>query len=294
MNLQFLPENNATAPNSVGVRLDFGYDGTEFSGWAVQPGLRTVQGEFEDALARVLRAPSRLTAAGRTDAGVHARRQVAHLDIPMASWEQLPGRSDRQPTQALLDRITAVLPKDIVVTNVQKANPGFDARFSAGSRRYTYRIADTPAARNALNSHYVLRWRHKLDITAMDEAARLLVGLNDFAAYCKPRPDATTIRRLITFAWRRPETGADQGLAVATIRADAFCHNMVRALVGAAIKVGEGKQPISYPYDVLLSRQREQAAAIVPAHGLTLEEVTYPPPPFDAERATQIRAKRRL
>lgn len=311
--------------DAVRVRLDFGYDGSAFSGWALQPGLRTVQDELEDALAKVLRPPSaigleraeagsalpasglhlplgadrpnpgyRLTVAGRTDAGVHARRQVAHLDVPLANWAQLPGRSDRAPATALLDRLTAVLPDDIAVNSVAIVPPGFDARFSAGSRRYAYRIADSPGARDALTSQYVLRWRRALDVGLMNEASRMLVGLHDFAAFCRPRPDATTIRRLITFAWRRPTTGPDQGLAVATIRADAFCHNMVRALVGAAIKVGEGKESVTWPSEVLLSRRRDLAAAIVPPHGLTLEEVTYPPPPFAAERALIIRAKRKL
>ena len=303
--------------DAVRVRLDFGYDGSAFSGWALQPGLRTVQGELESALVKVLRPPElaagatsvlaggatsveaggasyRLTVAGRTDTGVHARRQVAHLDIPISNWERLPGRSDRTPASALLARLTAVLPRDIVLNKVQTAPPGFDARFSGGSRRYIYRIADTPEALDALTAHNVLRWRVRLDVDLMDQASRSLVGLHDFAAYCRARPDATTIRRLLTFAWRRPASGTDAGLAVATIRADAFCHNMVRALVGAALKVGERKQPVSWPYEVLVNQRRELAAALVPAHGLTLEEVSYPPAPFAAQRAAQIRAKRHL
>ncbi|MDR2703347.1 MAG: tRNA pseudouridine(38-40) synthase TruA [Cellulomonadaceae bacterium] len=289
------------------VRLDFGYDGTEFAGWARQPGLRTVQGELEAGLAKVLRpAPAAvaefwaerggvpLTVAGRTDAGVHARGQVAHFDLPPEVWAALPGRSDRLPQRALVDRLAAVLPPDIVINKAALVPGDFDARFSAASRHYIYRIADTPTARDALHRHYVMRWNRHLDVNLMDEASRQLVGLHDFAAYCRPRPGATTIRRLLTFAWRRPQSGPDAGLVVGTVRADAFCHNMVRALVGAAIRVGEGKAPVTWPYEVLRAGQRELAAPLVPPHGLTLEAVSYPPLPYAIERAGQIRAKRSL
>jgi tRNA pseudouridine38-40 synthase len=171
------------------------------------------------------------------------------------------------------------------------APPGFDARFSAGSRRYVYRIDDGTAA-NLFRRGYVLRHRGELDVIAMDDAARQLVGLQDFAAYCKPREGATTIRRLITFAWRRPTIGPDAGLVTGIIRSDAFCHNMVRSLVGSIIKVGEGRWLVDRPREILASGDRALAAAVVAAHGLTLEEVSYPPPPFGAERATQIRAMR--
>ena len=281
------------------VRLDFGYAGTEFAGWARQPDLRTVQAELEAGLAKVLRGGSldrnwvpRVTVAGRTDAGVHARAQVAHLEIPIGIWDGLPGRSVRTAEASLIEKLTAVLPSDIVIKKAAIVPAGFDARFSAGSRRYVYRIADHPENRDALTNHYVLRWKRQLNVNLMDEAARSLVGLHDFAAFCKQRPGATTIRRLITFAWRRPLSGPDSGLVVGTIRADAFCHNMVRALVGTIIKVGEGRESVTWPLEVLRKGQRELAAAIVPAHGLTLEEVTYPPAPFDIERAQNIRLKR--
>jgi len=293
-----------TGISPVRIRLDLAYDGGEFAGWATQPGLRTVQGELETALGTILRAPVRVTVAGRTDAGVHAISQVVHFDIDNPT---ISTRDSRSFFEVLTDRLFAVLPGDIVVRRATEVPSGFDARFSAGSRRYVFRIDDggvTPAVQpvetpqwsvgNPLLRGHVLRHRGRLDVDAMDTASRQLVGLQDFAAFCKQREGATTIRRLISFAWRRPTSGPDAGLVVGTIRADAFCHNMVRALVGSIIKVGEGREPVTWPYQVLVSANRANAAAIVPPHGLTLEAITYPPPPYDAERATQIRAKRTL
>jgi tRNA pseudouridine38-40 synthase len=275
----------------VRVRLDLGYDGTKFSGWAKQPGLRTVQGELEAALEKILRIPVQVTVAGRTDAGVHARGQVCHFDLPPGVWEKLPGRSQRTSEASLVDRLQAVLPHDVLVRRATPVAKGFDARFSAGFRQYIFRIDDGERL-DPLLANFVLRHRGRLDVAAMDYASRKLVGLNDFAAYSKPREGATTIRRLLSFAWRRPEQGADAGLVVGTIRADAFCHNMVRALVGSLIKVGESRQDVEWPLEVLLSKDRSNAAAVVAPHGLTLEQITFPPAPFDAARAQQTRAKR--
>lgn len=277
----------------VRLRLDVAYDGAGFSGWARQPSLRTVQGELEAGLARIVRgSPPRVTVAGRTDAGVHARGQVVHVDIARERWESMPGRSDRLPGPALQARLEGVLPRDVVVRRVEIAPAGFDARFSALDRRYTYRVADQSALRDPLRRGWVLWNRRPLDVAAMDRAVRPLVGLRDFASYCKPRPGATTIRELLVMRWERPESGPDAGLAVAHVRADAFCHNMVRALVGAAIAVGEGRRPESYPAELLAERSRTNAAAVVPGHALVLEEVTYPPDADLASRADQIRARR--
>ncbi|MCL1799764.1 MAG: tRNA pseudouridine(38-40) synthase TruA [Promicromonosporaceae bacterium] len=276
---------------TIRIRLDFGYDGGDFAGWAIQPDLRTVQGELETALTRVLRVPTRVTVAGRTDAGVHARHQVAHLDIPLRNWQNLPGRSNRSHERALLDRLRAVLPQDLLVRSAVIVPPGYSARFSAGSRQYVYRI-DDGERHDPLITNHVLRHRGLLDVAAMDAASRTLVGLHDFAAFCRPREGATTIRRLLVFAWRRPLSGPDTGLVVGTIRADAFCHNMVRALVGTVLKVGEGRHPATWPLEVLESRDRAEAAAVVAPHGLTLEQITYPPAPFAVERALHTRARR--
>ncbi|QGQ18688.1 tRNA pseudouridine(38-40) synthase TruA [Cellulomonas sp. JZ18] len=289
----------ADAPSTaVRLRLDLAYDGTDFSGWARQPALRTVQGTLEDALATVLRtAPRgepapRVTVAGRTDAGVHARGQVAHVDVLPAALAAARGRSDRDALDVLATRLAGVLPPDLVVHRVTRAPDGFDARFGALRRRYAYRVVDDPAARDPLRRAWVLWHRHRLDVGAMDAAARRLVGRHDFAAYCKPRPDATTIRTLEEFTWSRPAQGPDAGLVVAHVQADAFCHSMVRALVGASLAVGEGRRPVDWPHALLVGRRREGGATVVAAHGLTLEEVAYPPDRELAERAERTRARR--
>ncbi|GEL47457.1 tRNA pseudouridine synthase A [Cellulomonas hominis] len=288
----------APAADLVRVRVDLAYDGTDFAGWARQPGLRTVQGVVEDGLALVLRsahrgdAPPRVTVAGRTDAGVHARGQVLHVDVPAGAWAAVPGRSDRGPEESLLTRLAGVLPADVVATRVRVAPEGFDARFSAVARRYVYRVCDETALRDPLRRHHVLWSRRPLDVAAMHEAAQRVLGRHDFAAYCKPRPGATTIRTLDELTWERPADGPDAGLVVATVRADAFCHSMVRALVGASLAVGEGRRGVDWPAELLVGGRRDPGSAVVAAHGLTLEEVVYPPDAELAARQVRTRAPR--
>jgi tRNA pseudouridine38-40 synthase len=276
------------------IRLDLSYDGTDFAGWARQPGLRTVQGALEDGLGTVLRLdpPPRVTVAGRTDAGVHARGQVAHVDVPDDRWAAVPGRSDRPPAVALGTRLAGVLPRDVVVHRASVAPDGFDARFSALRRRYAYRIADDAARRDPLRRHHVLWHARPLDVAAMDAAAGPLVGHHDFAAFCKPREGATTLRTLERFGWSRPGDGPDAGLVVAVVVADAFCHSMVRALVGASVAVGEGRRAVGWPADLLAAARRDPGGGVVPAHGLTLEEVAYPADDALDARAQQTRALR--
>ncbi len=257
------------------VRFDLAYEGTGFAGWARQPDQRTVQGVLEDALREVLRLPGApsLTVAGRTDAGVHARGQVAHGDLespPPIRW------------------LNAVLPDDVRVRGVREAAPGFDARFSALSRRYSYRVTDEPA--DPLRRRDTLAWGHRLDVDAMNAAAQLLTGEHDFAAYCKRREGATTIRRLLALSWSR----ASDGVLEARVEADAFCHSMVRALVGALLTVGEGRRPVQWPGEVLATAVRDSAVPVVPAHGLCLEEVRYPPDAELASRASTTRHVRVL
>lgn len=277
---------------AVRVRLDLAYDGTDFAGWAAQPGLRTVQGTLEAALATVLRVPGvRLTVAGRTDAGVHARGQVAHVDVEEEAWAAVVGRTGRPPGEALLRRLTGILPPDVVVHRAEPALEGFDARFSALHRRYAYRLCDHPTPMDPLRRHHVVRHRVPLDADAMALAARPLVGCHDFAAFCKPRPHATTIRTLQELVVDRPRTGEDEGLVVVSVRADAFCHSMVRSLVGALMAVGEGRRPTGWPIDLLRGGQRAGSLA-APAHGLSLEGVTYPPAEELAARAVATRARR--
>jgi tRNA pseudouridine38-40 synthase len=268
-------------PRPVRLRIDLAYDGSGFSGWAAQPGRRTVEDVLAAALGRVLRLPGPpgLTVAGRTDAGVHARGQVAHADVPPDSWTAV-----RRP----LDRLAAVLPADVRVHAVGPAPDGFDARFSALWRRYSYRVCDDPARADPLRRHETLWSFRPLDLAAMNEAARSLVGEHDFAAFCRRRESATTVRALRVLDWRRD---AD-GLAVATVVADAFCHNMVRALVGALLAVGEGRRPPGWPAGVLAAAVRDPAVRVVAPDGLCLEEVGYPPPAELAARASRTRHRR--
>lgn len=276
----------------IRIRIDLAYNGTDFKGWAVQPNLRSVQGTLEDALERLVRATVRVTVAGRTDAGVHARGQVVHVDIPQERWNAFPGRSDRTPGAALTEKLNALLPRDIVVYGATEAPDGFDARFSALYRRYNYRIADSISLRDPLTADFVYWQKYPLDVERMQAAAQPLLGLRDFAAYCKPREGASTIRELKEFTWERVSAGPDTGLVRATIVADAFCHNMVRALVGASIDVGQGLKEVDWPAQMLQSKSRVNSSAVVGPNGLTFEHVEYPEPAELAARALAVRARR--
>ncbi len=264
------------------VRIDLSYDGGGFSGWARQPGQRTVQQVLEDALTRMLRAdpPVQLTVAGRTDAGVHARGQVAHADLPAAAWQEA--------APAILRRLAGLLPPDVRVRRIGLAPDGFDARFSALSRRYSYRVCDDMTGPDPLRRCDTFWYRHPVGIGAMNEAAGLLLGEHDFAAFCRRREGASTVRELLSLSWARPEAA----VAEATVIADAFCHSMVRALVGALLRVGEGARPSSWPGQVLTAQVRDPAVPVVPPHGLCLEEVRYPPPGQLAGRAQATRRVR--
>ncbi len=268
------------------IRIDLAYDGGGFHGWAAQPGLRTVQGELSAAAATALRVPSvDLVCAGRTDTGVHARGQVVHLDVEPDALARSAGRSPDPPLEALVRRLNGILPADVRVRRAVEAPDGFDARFSALWRRYAYRVADTPAAVDPLTRGHVLAWPRPLDVDLMNEAAVLLLGQHDFASFCKQREGATTIRVLEELSWRR----LPSGVVVATVRADAFCHSMVRSLVGCLLAVGEGRRPVAWVGDVLAAERRDASVAVVHAHGLTLEEVAYPP---DAELGARVELTR--
>jgi tRNA pseudouridine38-40 synthase len=274
--------------DAVRLRLDLAYDGTDFHGWAAQPGLRTVQGTLEGALAAVLRVPSAgLTCAGRTDAGVHARGQVCHADVARAAVDALGTSPPYDGCAVLRRRLAGVLPSAIRVGAVREAAVGFDARFSALQRRYVYRVCDDPAALDPLTRAYVLAWRRPLDVDAMQSAADRLIGEHDFAAFCRAREGATTIRHLRELTWTR--VGA---VLEAQVRADAFCHSMVRALVGACLAVGEGRLDPAAPAAVLVRRERDSRLPVVAAQGLTLEGVDYPPDEELAARAVATRRRR--
>ena len=258
---------HAVADGFVRVRRDVAYDGTEFSGWAKQAsGRRTVQGEIEDALRTVTRSRDttyELTVAGRTDAGVHARGQVAHVDLPGAVAEDV----------LLRRKLNGLLPLDVRIRRVTEAPAGFDARFSAVSRTYRYRVADRPESVDPLRRHEVYVVPRGLDLAAMRAACPPMLGEHDFAAYCRRREGATTVRGLLALDWTRDV----DGLLVMTIEADAFCHSMVRSVVGAMLAVGEGRRPPEWPASLLGLAARATDVVVAPPHGLVLEAVAYPP-----------------
>ncbi|PTT22305.1 MULTISPECIES: tRNA pseudouridine(38-40) synthase TruA [Microbacterium] len=276
------------------IRLDISYDGTHFRGWARQPGLRTVQGELEDALTRIVGGAPRLIVAGRTDAGVHASGQVAHIDLDEGQVSRLPRRrrdgDEADAVGALAGRIRGVLGAypDVTVRRTSLAPEGFDARFSAVWRRYSYRLADTSTGYDPLARQWTTTLRSSLDVDAMDAAANRLIGLHDFAAYCKARDEATTIRTLLEYDWRR----GDDGVLVANVRADAFCHSMVRALVGACVAVGEGRIAVDDVVAIRDARMRIPETKVLAARGLVLTEVGYPADDLLAARAEQTRRRR--
>lgn len=288
----------------VRVRIDLAYDGAPFSGWATQPGLPTVQASLETALEFVLRVPVRCTVAGRTDTGVHARRQTVHVDVPRSAWDAVAGRSGGDPAKALQRRLNGALKRvlgrerteaghpaavgAIVVHDVRVAPEGFDARFSALSRDYTYRIADGLAGHDPLTRGFAWWVDETLDVPAMNTAVADLLGLHDFLSFCKPREGATTVRELQSAGVTREASG----LVSVRLRADAFCHHMVRSIVGAAVRVGQGRHPVDWLGDRLDARARDARVLMAPAHGLVLETVTYPEDGRLGSRAQQTRARR--
>ncbi len=259
----------------VRLRLDIAYGGTDFAGWAVQAGQRTVAGVLDDALSTVFRAPVLCRAAGRTDAGVHATGQVAHIDIPneaLAHAYPRTARADDSEFLPLVRRLARFLPADVRVLDINRAASGFDARFSALRRHYVYRLSTAPYGVEPQEARYVTAWPRPLDVEAMATASRDLVGLHDFAAFCRPRDGATTIRDLQRLDWTR-----DGDRVTAFVTADAFCWSMVRSLVGALLAVGEHRREPDWCAVLLTSTQRTSDFATAPAHGLTLVRVDYPP-----------------
>ncbi len=236
-----------------------------------------MQGELEDAASLVLRHDVRLTVAGRTDAGVHASGQVAHADLP-----------DTVVPEDLVHRLGRFLPADVRVFSARAVPAEFDARFSALRRHYRYRVADAPWGAHPLRRHDTISWPRALDLDALNRAAALLLGEHDFVAFCRRREGATTIRELQRFSWSRDA----EGVLTAEVSADAFCHSMVRSLVGALLAVGEGRRPIEHPQALLTATIRASDVTVAPPHGLTLMAVDYPADADLAARATQTRRLR--
>jgi tRNA pseudouridine38-40 synthase len=258
----------------VRLRLDIAYDGTEFAGWAAQDGQRTVAGLLDETLSTVFRTPVTLRAAGRTDTGVHATGQVAHVDVPVEALGHAHPRTRRGGEAeflALVRRLARFLPPDVRVRDIVRAPAGFDARFSALRRHYVYRLSTAPYGVDPDRARFVTPWPRALDVDAMAVASRELLGLNDFAAFCRRRAGATTIRDLQRLDWVR-----DGDAVCAYVTADAFCWNMVRSVVGALLAVGEHRRPPDWITGLLELAQRSSDFAAAPARGLTLVGVDYP------------------
>ena len=257
------------------LRLDIAYDGTDFIGWARQPGLRTVQGELEDALSRMLREPVQLTVAGRTDAGVHAGGQVAHFDT-----------AAEIDCDKLVRRLARFLPKDVRVKGIRAAPAEFDARFSAIRRHYEYTLTTSRYGAEPLQARHVVPCR-AVDLEAMRAGSRKLLGLHDFAAFCKRREGATTVRELQRYDWEQRGE-----LLIAHVSADAFCWSMVRSLVGAVLAVGEGRRTPGWVAALLDETERSSSVTVAPAHGLSLIAVDYPDDADLAARNAETREMR--
>lgn len=270
------------------LRLDLAYDGTDFSGWAKQPGLRTVEGEIEEALALILQvAPGdvRITVGGRTDAGVHSRGQVAHIDVSsehLAQWNKSNAMARR------LNRVLSRSAPDVAIHSVREVPAAFDARFGALRRRYEYRVRPAQSRLDPLTARFTADFTRELDLGVMQQASADLLGLQDFTTFCKAREGATAVRELLAFEWRETADGA----FAARIEADAFCHSMVRALVGSVVAVGSKRISGEQLRDLRDARERTSKFTVMPAKGLSLEEIAYPADEDLAARAEQTRARR--
>jgi len=264
------------------LRIELAYDGTNYAGWAKQPDQRTLQGALEDALAKLFRTSINTVVAGRTDAGVHATGQVVHADLP----EDLEGsryRPDVDPwdLEHVKYRLNQMLEEDFRVLKVELAPINFDARFTATSRHYRYKLLDGNKDLLPLKRLDVATWFRPLDIDLMNQASRPLLGKHDFLTFCRFREGATTLRTLLEFSWSRD---AD-GIVICDIAADGFGWNMVRNLVGAAVCVGEGRFEVSWMEQILQAQARVSDSYVFPARGLTLRHVEYP----EASKLAEIR-----
>jgi tRNA pseudouridine38-40 synthase len=261
------------------LRIDIAYDGTNFYGWGVQPDRRTIQDLVEEAISRISRVDTESIVAGRTDAGVHATGQVIHVDVP-----------DTTSLEELGYKLNRLLDTDIRIMNVSVAPPAFHARFSALRRHYTYKILDGNQVISPLHRLDVASWYRPLDIDAMNTASALLLGDHDFAAYCKFREGATTIRQLQKFQWVRDS----EGFLIGDVVADAFCYSMVRNLVGAVVCVADGRFGPDWIAQTLANKVRISDSLVFPACGLTLRQVDYPSDSELLERAAKTVARREV
>lgn len=304
--LKLLGEHGGTASltgTTIRLRIDLAYDGTAFHGWGVQAGsdLRTVQAVVESALRLVFQRECLSTVvAGRTDAGVHATGQVVHVDVPADAFPRLVRSTESLSPEDVIARVTARLRsalarhRDIEIHRATVAPVGFHARFSPVSRTYHYRLADSLSVRNPLRRFDTARIRGELDVARMNAAAHALLGLHDWLAFAKPKPNATTIRDLLEFSWTRLDDDSGDGVVRAVVRADAFCHHQVRYLVGATLLVGLGQWTVNDVLRVRDTRVRPVEMRIAEPQGLTLVHVEYPGDGELAARAELTQARRSL
>ena len=259
------------------LRIDLAYDGTNFSGWAIQPDRRTVQEVVETALGTVAQSPAQTIVAGRTDAGVHATGQVIHVDLP-----------ETLELEDLAYKLNRILDEDVRINKIEIAPTAFHARFSALRRYYEYRILDENKVIQPLARLNTASWYRPLDVDLMNQASALLLGTHNYAAFCKYREGATTIRTLETYQWRRDE----EGCLVADVVADAFCYSMVRNLVGAIVCVADGRKDPEWISTLLEDKERVSDSLVFPARGLTLYKVDDPDAAELLERAKKTVARR--
>lgn len=259
------------------LRIDLSYDGTNFSGWAIQPDRRTVQQSIEEAISTVAQSKAETIVAGRTDAGVHATGQVIHVDLP-----------ESLELSDLVYKLNRILDEDVRINQIQIAPPAFHARFSALRRYYEYRILDENKVIAPLSRFNTASWYRALDVDQMNHASALLLGTHNFAAFCKFREGATTIRTLETYKWRRDRDGN----LVGDVVADAFCYSMVRNLVGAIVCVADGRKESNWISTLLENKERVSDSLVFPARGLSLYKVDYPDDAELLERAAKTVARR--
>jgi tRNA pseudouridine38-40 synthase len=259
------------------LRLDISYDGTNFSGWGIQPDRRTVQQCIEEAISTVAQATAETIVAGRTDAGVHATGQVIHVDLP-----------ESLELDDLAYKLNRLLDEDIRINQITIAPPAFHARFSALRRYYEYRILDENKVIPPLVRFNTESWYRPLDVDVMNQASALLLGTHDYAAFCKFREGATTIRTLETYSWHRD----NQGFLIGDVVADAFCYSMVRNLVGAIVCVADGRKDVSWISTLLENKERVSDSLVFPARGLSLYKVDYPNDAELLKRAAKTIARR--